>query len=117
MATIKKFEEYLNEASLRGNVGIPGESEKGGGKYLSDVERRAKEKLDQLKRTHGAEIGRFMGMVGETRSLQEPYKKELEQIAKDAILGLYSAILDGVNLDIKFAKKGENQETMEQTPE
>jgi hypothetical protein len=117
MATIKNFEEYLNEASLRGNPGIPGESEDGGGKYLSDVERRAKEKLDQLKRTHGADICRFMGMVGESRRLQEPYKKELEQIAKDAILNLYSEILDGVNLDIKFAKKGEIQDTMEQTPE
>jgi hypothetical protein len=30
---------------------------------------------------------------------------------------LYSEILDGVNLDIKFAKKGEIQDTMEQTPE
>jgi hypothetical protein len=117
MATIKNFEEYLNEASLRGNPGIPGESEDGGGKYLSDVERRAKEKLDQLKRTHGADIGRFMGVVGESRRLQEPYKKELEKIAKDAILNLYSEILDGVNLDIKFAKKGEIQDTMEQTPE
>jgi hypothetical protein len=117
MATIKNFEEYLNEASLRGNPGIPGESEDGGGKYLSDVERRAKERLDQLKRTHGSEIGRFMGMVGESRRLQEPYKKELEQIAKDAILNLYSEILDGVNLDIKFAKKGEIQGTMEKTPE
>lgn len=117
MATIKKFEEYLNEASLRGNVGIPGESEDGGKKYLADVERRAKEKLDQLKRTHGADIGRFMGMVGESRRLQEPYKKELEVIAKDAILNLYAEILDGVNLDIKFAKKGEIQNIMEETPE
>jgi hypothetical protein len=56
-------------------------------------------------------------MVGESRRLQEPYKKELEQIAKDAILNLYSEILDGVNLDIKFAKKGEIQNTMEKTPE
>lgn len=117
MATIKKFKEYLNEASLGGNVGIPGEGGEGGKKYLSDVERRAKEKLDQLKRTLGADIGKFMGMVGEARRLQEPYKKELEEIAKDAILNLYADILDGVNLDIKFAKKGEIQDTMEETPE
>lgn len=117
MATIKNFEEYLNEASLKGNLGIPGESEDGSGKYLSDVERRAEERLNQLRRTHGAEIGRFMGMVGESRRLQEPYKKELEVIAKDAILSLYTDILDGVNLDIKFAKKGEIKNTMEKTPE
>lgn len=117
MIPIKNFAEYLNEASLQGNPGIPGESGDGEKKYLLDVERRAEERLNQLKRTYGAEIGRFMGMVGESRRLQQPYKKELEAIAKNAILGLYSEILDGVNLDIKFAKKGEIQNTMEETPE
>jgi hypothetical protein len=114
---IKNFDQYLDEASLRGNVGIPGESGEGGEKYLSRVERLAKEKLEQLKRTHGADIPRFMRLVAESRELQEPYKKELEKIAKNSILSLYSDILSETSLDIKFAKRGEIQNMMEETPE
>jgi len=114
---IKNFDQYLDEASLRGNVGIPGESGEGGEKYLSRVERLAKEKLEQLKRTHGSDIPRFMRLVAESRELQEPYKKELEKIAKNSILSLYSDILSETSLDIKFAKRGEIQNMMEETPE
>jgi len=117
MKTVKKFDEYLAEASLQGNVGIPGESGEGGKKYLSDVERRAAGNLAQTERDLGPQIGRFMSLVDQSRRLQDPYKKELEKIAKDAILSLYEDILYGVNLDIKFAKKGEIKDMMSETPD
>jgi hypothetical protein len=88
MKTVKKFDEYLAEASLQGNPGIPGESGEGGKKYLSDVERRAAGDLSQTERDLGPQIGRFMSLVDQSRRLQDPYKKELEKIAKDAILSL-----------------------------
>ena len=117
MAKIKSFSTYLDEASLQGNVGIPGESDKGGKKYLSDVERRAAEKMGQTQRELGGDIRRFMQLVSEARTIQQPYKKELEEIAKKSILLLYGDILDGVNLDVKFAKEGEIPEMMSETPE
>ena len=117
MAQIKSFSNYLEEASLQGNVGIPGESGEGGKKYLSDVERRAREKMGQAQRELGGDINRFMQLVREANSIQQPYKKELEKIAKESILLLYGDILDGVDLDVKFAKEGEIPKIMSETPE
>lgn len=117
MAQIKKFNNYLDEASLKGNVGIPGESGEGGKKYLSDVEKRAREKMGQTQRELGGDINRFMQLVREANSIQRPYKEELEKIAKESILLLYGDILDGVNLDVKFAKEGEIPKIMSETPE
>ncbi len=117
MAQIKSFSNYLEEASLQGNVGIPGESGEGGKKYLSDVERRAREKMGQAQRELGGDINRFMQLVREANAIQQPYKKELEKIAKESILLLYGDILDGVDLDVKFAKEGEIPKIMSETPE
>ena len=117
MAQIKSFGSYLDEASLQGNVGIPGESGKGDKKYLANVERRAKEKMGQTQRELGGDINRFMQLVRDANSIQKPYKEELEKIAKESILLLYGDILDGVNLDVKFAKEGEIPKIMSETPE
>ena len=117
MAQIKSFNNYLDEASLKGNVGIPGESGEGGKKYLSDVERRAREKMGQTQRELGGDINRFMQLVREANAIQQPHKKELEKIAKNSILLMYGDILDGVDLDVKFAKEGEIPKIMSETPD
>lgn len=112
---LKSFTQLVGEASLRDNPGIPGE---GGmeGDYLSKVEGRAKERLDALKRKHGADIPGFMSLVSRARQIQSGKEKELEKLAEDAIRSYYGSILEDVTLNIKFPKEGQIKKSMENVP-
>ena len=109
---IKPFTQVVDEASLRDNPAIPGE---GGseGDYLSKVEGRARERLEQLQRRHGAEIPRFMGLVARARQIQSGKEAELEKLAERAIRLMYGSILEDVNLNIKFPKEDQIKKKME----
>ena len=114
---IKSFQDRLNEASLRGNPGIPGEGEGDERKkYLPDVERRAEERNAQLQRTHGRDIPQFMSLVSKARSLQKGKEAELEALAERAIRTMYGDILNDVELRIKFPKPDQIKKMMENTP-
>ena len=109
---VKNFQDRLNEASLRGNPGIPGE---GGtvGNYLNSLDARARQRNEQFARQHGQDIDRFMAFVQRAHILQANHKPQLEKLAEDAIQSLYGSILDGVKLNIKFPKDKEIQDKME----
>jgi hypothetical protein len=109
---IKQFTQAVDEASLRDNPAIPGE---GGteGDYLSKVEGRAKERLEQLQRRHGQDIPRFMGLVARAKQIQSGKESELEKLAERAIRLMYGSILEDVNLNIKFPKEDEIKKKME----
>jgi len=116
---IRTFWESIDEASLQGNLGIPGEGgpEDKGRKYLSDVEARAQARNQELMRTHGRDMGNFMGLVGRARQIQRGKEAELEKLAEKIIRLLYDDILDGVELDIKFPKDQAIQKMMQDVPE
>ena len=102
----------VDEASLRDNPAIPGE---GGteGDYLSKVEGRARERLEQLQRRHGQDIPRFMSYVSRVKQIQSGKEAQLEKLAEDAIRNMYGSILEDVTLNIKFPKPGDIQKKME----
>ena len=102
----------VDEASLRDNPAIPGE---GGteGDYLSKVEGRARERLEQLQRRHGQDIPRFMSYVSRVKQIQSGKEAQLEKLAEDAIRNMYGSILEDVTLNIKFPKQGDIQKKME----
>jgi hypothetical protein len=115
---IKTFSDLINEASLKGNVGIPGEGgDDKGKKYLSDVEARASQRNRELATRYGGDIGNFMGLVGRARMIQAGHEKALAKLAEDVIRGLYEDILDGVTLDIKFPDPNEIKKMMKDVPE
>ena len=115
---IKTFSDLINEASLKGNVGIPGEGgDDKGKKYLSDVEARASQRNRELATRYGGDIGNFMGLVGRARTIQAGHEKTLAKLAEDVIRGLYEDILDGVTLDIKFPDPNEIKKMMKDVPE
>jgi hypothetical protein len=109
---IKSFREKLQEASLQGNPGIPGEGGKPGS-YLSDVEARASERNAELQRRHGREIPQFMGLVSRAKQIQRGHEAELEALAERAIRTMYGDILEEVELRIKFPKSDEIKKSME----
>jgi hypothetical protein len=113
---IKKFEEYaIDEASLQGNPGIPGEGDTPGN-YLRDVEARAQQINADFQRRFGREIPMFMQHVSRARQIQRGHEDALERLAVDVIMEHYGDILDGVNLKIKLQRDSEIQKMMKDVP-
>ena len=111
------FSVFLQEADIKGNIGIPGEDPKkpGDSKYLSDVERRAGERSDEItSRLDPEMMGQYISVA---QRLQRPHKKELEKLAKEVILEYYGSILANVDLDIRFAEEGEGKKMMKDVKE
>jgi hypothetical protein len=124
---MKDFKKFWEEVSIEGNPGVPGEPERkpGESKYLSDIERRAKERLGVRHMgdtpTPGRigdiqqNVGRIMQKSRESydisgiydnRGRKTDFGRRLEQLATKIILDNFGEILDGVNLDIKFLQTG-----------
>lgn len=113
---IKSFQDRLNEASLKGNPGIPGEGSEGDKKYLADVERRAQQRNAELQRTHGRDIPQFMSLVSRAKEIQKGKEAQLEALAERAIRTMYGDILNDVELRIKFPKNDQIKKMMENVP-
>jgi hypothetical protein len=113
---IKKFDEYaMDEASLQGNPGIPGEGDTPGN-YLRDVEARAQQVNADFQRRFGREIPMFMQYVSRARQIQRGHEDALERLAEEVIMEHYGDILDGVKLDIKIPRDNGIQKMMKDVP-
>jgi hypothetical protein len=116
MKVRNNFESWLQEATLKNNPAIPGESGEIGKMYLQGVEDKAREKLRDLSRRLGADIPQFMGLVNQAKRLQDPHKEALEKLAQEVILDFYGSILEETILDIKFTQEGEIPNMMSDVP-
>lgn len=96
---IKKYTKFLEEVTIKGNSGIPNDD------YLSDSERRARARLGsngnplpeadfRLISQNGMELMRLLHI---SSSLIVGKERELEKLAKKAILSNYGSILHLVN--------------------
>jgi hypothetical protein len=113
---IRKFDEYaMDEASLQGNPGIPGEGDTPGN-YLRDVEARAQQINADFQRRFGREIPMFMQYVTKARQIQRGHEDALENLAVEVIMEHYGDILDGVNLKLKIQRDTEIQNMMQSVP-
>ena len=108
---IKTFHQYLNEASLGGNPGIPGE---GGtsGSYRRETEVYSKEQVRELERKYGPKMGQLPMLANKLKSLQSGHEKDLEKLAEKAIRLIYGRMIEDVILDIKFPEAGEIPDMM-----
>lgn len=108
----KNFKDFrVDEASLRGNPGVPEE-------FLRQAREDAERMMADFQRNHPQDLARFMTNVGEAQRLQAPYLEELEGLSEEVIRLYYGSILDNVELDIKFDLPGrEIGRMMEEVPE
>jgi hypothetical protein len=111
---IKTFTQYLNEASLGGNPGIPGEGSPGS--YRRETEVYSKEKVREMERRYGPKMGQLPVLGNKLKSLQSGHEKDLEKLAEKAIRILYGRIIEDVTLDIKFPEDNEIPEMMKDVP-
>lgn len=101
--SLKGFQEFLEEITIQGNPGIPGEgkdAKPGERRYLDELERAEKSRLGIG--SDGGALGDIMGLVSQSKQLMSGKEKELEKLAVDVIKELYSDILGDVKLDIQF---------------
>lgn len=112
---IKSFEQYLNEASLEGNPGIPGEGGRSGS-YRRETEIYSKEQVRELERRYGPKMGQLPMLAGKLKSLQSGHEKDLERLAEKAVRILYGRIIEDVTLDIKFPEDREIPDMMKDVP-
>ena len=106
---MKDFKKFLEEVTIKGNPGVPGEGEKqpGDKDYIKDTEARAKARLGISGRENPMQIGRrLMELVGQSQQSTRGREEDLENLAKEIILQNYGEILDGVELDIKLVRSG-----------
>jgi hypothetical protein len=100
---IERFDLFL-ESHLERNKGIPGNNP-GDPNYLSDVEKRAKERLNITSKTTVPEIGGNLGrLIYESSALTKGHERELEMFAEKIIKNLYAPLIREYNikLDIKL---------------
>jgi len=125
---MKNFEDFTNEeVSLKGNQGIPGEGDdRGEKKYLSDVERRARQRLGVPNEENPRfgpprqtmQIGReMMQVMQQSMRFVQGNEDALEELAERIIMQEYGSILDNVDLDIKIVRPGAVKDFMDEESE
>jgi hypothetical protein len=108
------FESFINEASLEGNRGIPGEAGDTASSWLKKIDTEKGGRMAEFERENRQDIMRFMQFVGQSQQIQRGHETELSQLAEDAFRTLFSSLLDDVTLDFKLGN--EAAQTIEETP-
>ena len=130
---MKDFKKFLEEVDIKGNPGIPGENGKKDEKpYLSDIEKRAKDRLGirpqdlprmgprgPIPSEKEMRLGRKLvqELLPISMKLTSGKEKEFSELATDIIYNLYKDIIDRYNieLDIKLVKPGKIKDFMDES--
>ena len=110
---MKNFSKFLEEITIKGNSGLPGENDRSENPYLRGVERKGAEKISGVRDPRPLFM-EVMQLVGRAKSLSAGKSAELEEFAEKIIRDVYPGILDNVELEIKLVDDGrEIQEFMQ----
>jgi hypothetical protein len=116
MQKISKFQDFIGEASLRGNVGIPGEEGSGRESWLDKINRSSDASAQRFALENRADIQNFMGLAMRSQELQRGKEKELAELVEDAIRTVYGTLIDDITLDLKIGDRDDVADSMEETP-
>lgn len=117
---MKDFKKFLEEITIKGNEGIPGEPKRryNDKSYLDDVEKRAKDRLGLSGVEDPMRVsGQLMPLVNRSMQMTRGKEKELELLAEEIIRLNYDSILQNVILDIKLVRPGNVKEFMDSEDE
>lgn len=128
---MKDFKKFLEEITIKGNPGVPGEdpNTRGENPYLNDVERRAKQRMnirpqDVSTRTpfgnipsrKERELGQqLMGHLQRSLEFTRNHEDDLSQLAEQVFRNLYQELMDrySIDLDVKIIRPGRVKEWMD----
>ena len=68
------FKSFLNEVSLEGNRGIPGESGDNASSWLKKIDTEKGAKMADFERENRQDIMRFMQLVGQSQQIQRGHE-------------------------------------------
>ena len=109
------FSSFLNEVSLEGNLGIPGEGGDSASSWLKKTSTEKGARMADFERENRDDIQRFMQFVGQSQQMQRGHEEELSKLAEDSFRALFKTLLDDVVLDFKLG--GEAREIVMETPD
>ncbi len=116
MQKISKFQDFIGEASLRGNVGIPGEEGSGRESWLDKINRSSDASAQRFALENREDIQNFMGLAMRSQELQRGHEKELAELVEEAIRTVYGTLIDDITLDLKIGDREDVAASMEPTP-
>lgn len=116
MSTIKNFNDYVNEASLRGNIGIPGEEGSGRESWLNKITQRSNAAAREFFNRNQADIQNFGQLINQSTRLQSGHEEALSALTVDAFREIYGSLLEEIELDLKIVVREEVKQSMEETP-
>ena len=118
MAISKNFKQFINdinEASLKGNIGIPGEGDTEGPSWLDKTNREQQDKVRDFERNNMGLLQNFPRLIQDSQRLQSGKERELSELCEKSFYQLFGTLLNDVTLDFKIGN--EARQMMSETPE
>lgn len=118
MAISKNFKQFMsdvNEASLKGNIGIPGEGDTQGPSWLDKTNREQQDKVRDFERNNMGLLQNFPRFIQDSQRLQSGKETELSELCEKSFYQLFGTLLNDVTLDFKIGN--EARQMMSETPE
>ena len=105
MKNITNFNSFINEATLKGNPGFPGEGpDDNDASFIDAVISANRTEAQRLQREQGEDVFNLMGNVGKAMRIQSGKEDELSDLAVEVIEEVYGSFIDDVKLDLKITK-------------
>jgi hypothetical protein len=118
MAISKNFKQFINAinvASLKGNIGIPGEGDTEGPSWLDKTNREQQDKVRDFERNNMGLLQNFPRLIQDSQRLQSGKERELSELCEKSFYQLFGTLLNDVTLDFKIGN--EARQMMSETPE
>jgi hypothetical protein len=112
---LNNFEDYINEASLRGNIGIPGEGESKDPSWLEKVKAEKDPKMARFAMENREDLNNFMGLIDKSKALQSGHEDALSDLTVSSFRFIFKGLLDDVEFDFKIGDEARSMGSM--TPE
>jgi hypothetical protein len=116
--SVKSFGAFLTEASLRGNVGIPGEEGSDRESWLDIITQSGDAAAIEFANRNRQDIGEFMSgrLISRSQRLQRGHEEALSKLTVDAFTEIFGSLLEETELDFKIVGNREIAVKMEKTP-
>ena len=111
------FSDFLSEAALRGNIGIPGEEGSGRESWLDKITQRSDAAAREFARQNMGDIQNRMSLIAQSQRLQRGHEEALSNLTQESIREVFGTLLDDVELDLKIVTRQEIKQEMEETPD
>jgi len=117
MRKISKFKEFIGEASLRGNTGIPGEEGSGRESWLDKTNTSSDASAREFAMGNRADLENFSRLAMRAQELHAGHENRLADLTEEAIRTIFGSMIDDITLKLKIGSREEVAEMMEETPD